>query len=402
MRAAALLLAPALLAGIASALPGATLLADAPELATAWGTQRKIAFGDDGTTFVALLADEGVLVLASSNEAAWRALPPLPSANATLRGTIAWARGALWSAWTEYLPDEGHHQVFAARYHDGAWRDLARLSHTRGYSGFPSLAAAPDGTLHVAWYGLDAGSYQVFHRALPPGAGEWSAPVRLTVGEADAVNPSVAVATDGTAHVAWYKEEGPLYRAFHAKRDPAGTWSGTRALFAGNEHAKNAVLVVDPQGRAWVAWDERDAQGTRRVWVARESGAGFTAPRAASPERANASHPAITLDAQGAIVLAWATEGGPVTLARLDPTGALADTGTLGHAGARDPALSPPRAGEEPLALHTEPHDDRYDAHLATVDFASAATREVPAGAGAGAAVAGAAVAAAGARRGRA
>lgn len=189
-------------------------------------------------------------------------------------GSLALARGAdgrLYAAWTE----------FYGRLHL-AWSDDAGLSfseplHVAGHfevpTRGPALALGPDRELWLAWtVGEDAAANIHLARSRDGGR-HFDEPLMVDSGRAHADAPALAVAADGTVHLA-FGESPPGFRGqprIRYTRSSAGSdgFEPLRTLSDLDFGANYPALVSASDGRILVAW--RHMPGPR----ARPLGMGF-------------------------------------------------------------------------------------------------------------------------------
>lgn len=131
-----------------------------------------------------------------------------------------------------------------------------------------AMAVAPDGALYLAWRHIFDGNVRDIVVARSEDGGRtFGAPVR--VHEDDWVfdgcphaGPALAVADDGTLHVAWYTgKEGAsgLYRAL--SEDRGASFGSAIPLLAGEwVPPSTARLSVTDDGELWVAWEDKRAE----------------------------------------------------------------------------------------------------------------------------------------------
>src|SRR4051812_40906040 len=108
-----------------------------------------------------------------------------------------------------------------------------------------------------------------------PASAAWLAPAGLAAGEA----PSLAVARDGTAYVAFQRFDGANQRIVVATRAPSGGVGAPRDLPPAGRDAFAPVIAVDRQGNVTVAW----MQGPAFVVQARTKPAGGDWDEAGAP-----------------------------------------------------------------------------------------------------------------------
>ncbi|MEN9637288.1 MAG: hypothetical protein RL077_5692, partial [Verrucomicrobiota bacterium] len=130
-----------------------------------------------------------------------------------------------------------------------------------------NLTAAPDGTLHLTYYGPAAPSAPVvnpavralWHATLAPGATAFSSPRPIVTTPLLMENwadfASLAVGTDGALTAQWFQKTGPDahgYDGWYSRSDDAGrTWRTPASL--GHEFV---VLAPLSQGRTLAVWLE--------------------------------------------------------------------------------------------------------------------------------------------------
>ena len=288
----------------ASAAP-VTLNANAD--ATAWNSQRKVARDSVGALFVALRVpdpDLGVAIRvfrSVDNGAGWSALPRLPDAASEMsRASLAVDGGdRVHLAWTELVGTDL--QVFHAVW-AGAWTRRTQVSFTPGYSGFPAIAVDRQDRLHLAWYGFDGSTYQVYYRVRSVD-GTWGITETVSSGLQDANNPAIAVGPDDRPHVAWFLVTGARWSVVHTVR--GARWAPIETLSNPANRALDPSLAVASDGGVTAAWTEESPNGTRAV-VARISNASgwgpstplawFTAP---------GGHPSVALDGRDRAFAFW-------------------------------------------------------------------------------------------------
>jgi hypothetical protein len=94
-------------------------------------------------------------------------------------------------------------EIYYAQSEDGgrSWSAVTRLTHARGTSLRPSLAATGD-DLHVVWFDGRSGDTEIYYKRSRDAGRTWGPDVRLTHSRAEASLPSIAV-DDGVVHVVW-------------------------------------------------------------------------------------------------------------------------------------------------------------------------------------------------------
>jgi hypothetical protein len=223
--------------------------------------------------------------------------------------------GDLWAFWNQRDGDLWH--LWGRRRSGGSWGAPERIGG-EGTDSFHRAAAAPDGTVFVAWQSFRGGHSDIYLRAR--GRDGWAPEVRMSESPANDWEPAVAAGPDGTAYVAWDTYDRGDYDVwFRSWR--AGELSPVRKITTGPRFQAHAAVAVDGQGRPWVAWDESGVnwgkdQGfliptplasplhrERSIQVTMWNGSGWQSPRAVVPMGGNAEHPQMMFDGAGNLTL---------------------------------------------------------------------------------------------------
>jgi hypothetical protein len=168
---------------------------------------------------------------------------------------------------------------------------------TLGQGNTPSVAIAPDGRAVVAWAGASNNVYTVQASVRPPG-GQWSPAVTLT---SDSGHPVAGMDGSGNAIVAWAVSNGPVETA---SLPAGGAWTAVTHLATLGQAVD---LAVNATGSAIITW------GTRTATVAASGTVlgGFAAPVTLGfPPLYPVGHTRVVLNGLGDAAAAW-TNGGP-------------------------------------------------------------------------------------------
>jgi hypothetical protein len=127
----------------------------------------------------------------------------------------------------------------------------------------PSLAIAPDGSYHVAWFTDGAARKGLFYARADSADAPFEAPRTLASPDRQPARPYVLA--DGAAvHLVWKEFDGikALVR-WQVSHDSGRTWSATRTV-ADTDDASDHPLLVAHAGRAYLSWLTK-AQGYRLI-----------------------------------------------------------------------------------------------------------------------------------------
>jgi hypothetical protein len=144
-----------------------------------------------------------------------------------------------------------------------------------------------------------------FTALVSPASADWVAPVDLA--PANPVNkpvgrPSVAMARDGTAFVAFLRYDGANLRTGVAVRSPGGGFGPVRALSPAGQDAFSPTIAVDRQGNATIAWMQGPAFNVQARFRPAGGDWGEAAPLTAGQIH---SGPSLAVGDNGGAVVAW-------------------------------------------------------------------------------------------------
>jgi PKD domain len=249
---------------------------------------------------------------------------------------------------------DGVPHVFVSRFLKGTWEkplqaDVGQL----GPATDPTIAAGEGGELLVVWVqpwtwiSSSPGAaatlhYELMSAVLQPGASSFGQIERIEeVGNGTAAYPSLAMAPNGDAYVAYRIVTNPLTPGTAVPIQPMRTgdelaevrvarfngltWSslGDMNGLPGEvtmrkPSASNAPVVgVDNDGDGLVVWQEPDIEGVARIWARRLSGTTKGNPMQVSPSTigglpvdVDADAPALAFNEYGQAVVGFRLEGG--------------------------------------------------------------------------------------------
>ncbi|HUY73152.1 MAG TPA: choice-of-anchor D domain-containing protein [Candidatus Dormibacteraeota bacterium] len=123
----------------------------------------------------------------------------------------------------------------------------------------PQVAVASDGTATVVWDRFDGSNSIVQERRIAAGGTPETSVHDLSESGQNAVEPQVAVASDGTATVVWDRFDGSNSIVQEGRIEPNGTpQASTTDLSAPGQDAGEPQVAIGPNGTAIVVWDRYD------------------------------------------------------------------------------------------------------------------------------------------------
>jgi hypothetical protein len=230
--------------------------------------------------------------------------------------------------WQEIVFSGGSHggEIFFARSLDGGhgFSEPANLSNSRAGdgkgrldpniwdNGSLDLAKGPKGELYAAWTEYEGA---LWLRRSTDGGQSFSSPAHVAGSEGSpARGPALAVAADGTLHVAWAVGESATANIqLASSTDGGASFSSPRGACESVGHSDAPKLAVTPDGALHLAYAQSDA-GPGRSYHIRHARQGSGAARFGSCKRvpapvgeplASAHYPQLSQDARGRLYLSW-------------------------------------------------------------------------------------------------
>jgi hypothetical protein len=218
--------------------------------------------------------------------------------------------------WQEIIFSGGSHggEILFAASNDGGRSFGARrnLSNSRGgdgkgridrdtwSNGSADIAVAGDGTIHVAWTEYDGA---LWHARSRDGGGSFSSARRIAGDDRlPARAPALAAGSGDRVYLAWTVGEDLDQGIRIAQSDDAGASFGQPAVLgAGTGFADAPRLAIDGNGVLHLVFARSSRAAPPTVWYARSSRGvdGFAAPVAIRANGRRAAYPALALDAHG-------------------------------------------------------------------------------------------------------
>lgn len=135
-----------------------------------------------------------------------------------------------------------------------------------------AVATAPTGEVYVLW--IDQAAKSIHLRRREPGGNWHPATFEVMRGHVFAVEPALAVRTDGQVVAAW-RDDG--YMQFAFSNDRGATWSAVGTITAVKAYKSQTALAAGPNGELAITFT-RDTPRPLHVMVAFWNGSSFTTP----------------------------------------------------------------------------------------------------------------------------
>jgi hypothetical protein len=208
------------------------------------------------------------------------ALNPMVAVDATGDAVFSWARF-----------DGAHYRIqVRARSAAGVLSAVRTLSDAGQDVVVAQVAIDPDGDSVIAWQHFDGANYRIQAQARSA-AGVLSAVQTLSSGGQDAIEPRLAVETDGDAVFTWGRSDGTNPRIQARARSTAGVLSPVQTLSDAGQEGRSSVVGVDADGDAVFTWMRFDGVHWRIQARARSAAGALSAVQTLSSSRDDAFSP---------------------------------------------------------------------------------------------------------------
>ena len=167
--------------------------------------------------------------------------------------------GSLWLAWLAY--SDGRDDIALRHYVDGTWGNLQYVPNTSGDSWSPQIALDSDNRAWVVWTQQVQGNWDIYARRFDPAEQSWGTLQRLTYHPLPDINPRVGSDGDGRIAVVWQgfrnRASNIYLRVIGGKESSSyrEDWSPTVAVTDRVSNEWDPTVAISSSGTAWVAYD---------------------------------------------------------------------------------------------------------------------------------------------------
>ncbi|MBI4909135.1 MAG: DUF3604 domain-containing protein [Acidobacteria bacterium] len=207
-------------------------------------------------------ADE-ILISRSSGGAGWSTPESITPPGDHFRVQLAEdARGRIWAIYgLQKKMESGNFDLFAKVWDGERWSAEQQLTNNANPDIFHRAASTRDGVIYLTWMGYRGSPAQseillkVFEN------GNWSSEMNVSASADDDWEPSLGVAANGQAHIAWdsYRRGGrPVasYDILMRSYQKAVAAGAVRPVAQTSFAEMRADVAADSAGRVWIAWEE--------------------------------------------------------------------------------------------------------------------------------------------------
>lgn len=167
--------------------------------------------------------------------------------------------GSLWLAWLAY--SDGRDDIALRHYVDGTWGNLQYVPNTSGDSWSPQIALDSGNRAWVVWTQQVQGNWDIYARRFDPAGQSWGTLQRLTDHPLPDINPRVGSDGKGRIAVVWQgfrNRASNIYLRVIGGRESSSyrdDWSPAVAVTDRASNEWDPAVAIDSSGTAWVAYD---------------------------------------------------------------------------------------------------------------------------------------------------
>ncbi len=209
--------------------------------------------------------------------------------------------GSLWIAWLSFVGDRD--DVVIRHYSGGKWGSLQWVPGTSGDSFMPQVAVDASNRVWTVWSQQVGSNWDIYARRFDPATQEWGSLERLTKDPLPDINPRMASNGKGQFAVVWQGFRGKNSNIF-LKTFDGSKWSADVRVTNRAANDWEPALAIDGKGTAWVAYDSYK-NGNYDVFVTPITDGKPGAEMAVAATPRFEARPTIAMDASDRVWIAW-------------------------------------------------------------------------------------------------
>ena len=163
------------------------------------------------------------------------------------------SNGNAIAVWRQY--DGAHYSIYTNRYSAGAWGTAKLLETANGDAQTPQIAMDNNGNAIAVWRQYDGAHYSIYTNRYSAGA--WGTAKLLETANGDAQTPQIAMDGSGDAIAVWVQVDN-VYRlsVYAANYTNTFGWGPVKLLENSNVDAINPQVAIDSNGNAAAVWEQ--------------------------------------------------------------------------------------------------------------------------------------------------
>lgn len=205
--------------------------------------------------------------------------------------------------WEDSTP--GNWEIFYTKSTNGgaSWM-TKRLTFNSGNSHMPDITVDSSDHIHVVWYDISPGNWEIYYKKSTNGGSTWSTR-RLTYSLGNSNQPAIAVSSSDHIHVVWTDDSSGNPEIYHKKSTDGGiTWNTKRLTYSSGTSGYPSVAISssDHIHVSWFDW----TPGTPEIFYKKSSDGGATwMTKRLTYNSGSSLHPSLAVDSSNHIHLVW-------------------------------------------------------------------------------------------------
>jgi len=191
----------------------------------------------------------------------------------SLYSSVAVSGSVVHVVWEDYR--NNNYEIYYKRSEDGGsgWGADTRLTNNTNESVYPSVAVSGS-VVHVVWYDLRDGNYEIYYKRSTDGGSNWGDDTRLTNNSGISYSPSVAV-IGSDVHVVWFDFRDGNYEIYYKRSTDGGSnWGADTRLTNYTAESYPPSIAISGSFVHVVWWDYRD--GNPEIYYKRSTDGGVS------------------------------------------------------------------------------------------------------------------------------
>ena len=216
--------------------------------------------------------------------------------------------GNIHIVWQDDTP--GNPEIYYRKSEDGgtSWGAARRLTWTANASQYPAAAVGSGDGIHVVWQDSPPGNFEIYYRGSLDGGTTWNPVKRLTWTSLDSWRPAITRGSGNSLHIVW-SDDTPGIDAVYYKRSTNGgtTWSGAKRLTWNADWNFNPSIAMDSAATLHMAWRRDYAYDEADIFYMSSTNGGVTwsVGLALTSNNGRSYDPVLAIDSTDTIHIVW-------------------------------------------------------------------------------------------------
>jgi hypothetical protein len=147
-----------------------------------------------------------------------------------------------------------------------------RLTWTSGSSAFPAIATDTSDNIHIVWFDDTPGNREIFYKMSTNGGSDWTTK-RLTWNSSFSSSPAIATDSSDNIHIVWWDLATGDYQVFYKKSTDGGSSWSTKRLTWSSGNSLTQVIAVDSSNNIHVTYQD-DTPGNFEIYYKKSTNGG--------------------------------------------------------------------------------------------------------------------------------